>query len=247
MQIMPFEDAEDLPVQPVRPDQGVAARRLPADRGRPDDAGPQPDRLPHRDRAGRVRAQQPGAGHRPEPGPDAAGPAVLLRRRAPGTGSASTTSRSRSTRPTAPVHTYSKDGAMRDPQRRPTRCTRRTPRAARRPTPSATGAPSWYADGELIRTAYDPHAEDDDWGQAGTLVREVMDDAARDRLVGNIVGHLLERRHRAGARARVRVLAQHRQGHRRADRGGRPGQVRREGPEGRRTGQSRTARHAAKA
>ncbi len=26
MQIMPFEEAEDLPVQPVRPDQGVAAR-----------------------------------------------------------------------------------------------------------------------------------------------------------------------------------------------------------------------------
>ena len=27
-------------------------------------------------------------------------------------------------------------------------------------------------------------------GQAGTLVREVMDDAARDRLVSNVVGHL---------------------------------------------------------
>ena len=33
-------------------------------------------------------------------------------------------------------------------------------------------------------------AEDDDWGQAGTLVREVMDDAQRDRLVSNVVGHL---------------------------------------------------------
>ena len=32
---------QDLPVQPVRPDQGVAARRLPAARGRQDDAGPQ--------------------------------------------------------------------------------------------------------------------------------------------------------------------------------------------------------------
>ena len=45
MQIMPFEDARDLPVQPVRPDQGVAAQRLPAARGRPADPGPQPDRL----------------------------------------------------------------------------------------------------------------------------------------------------------------------------------------------------------
>jgi catalase len=50
---------------------------------------------------------------------------------------------------------------------------------------------SWYADGELVRTAYEQHAEDDDWSQAGTLVREVMDDAARDRLVSNIVGALL--------------------------------------------------------
>ncbi len=35
------------------------------------------------------------------------------------------------------------------------------------------------------------HAEGDDWGQPGTTVREVLDDAARDRLVDNIVGHLL--------------------------------------------------------
>ncbi len=31
---------------------------------------------------------------------------------------------------------------------------------------------SWYADGELVRTAYEQHAEDDDWSQPGTLVRE---------------------------------------------------------------------------
>jgi catalase len=35
------------------------------------------------------------------------------------------------------------------------------------------------------------HADDDDWGQAGTLVREVMDAAERERLVSNVVGHLL--------------------------------------------------------
>ena len=74
---------QDLPVQPVRPDQGVAAQRLPADRGRPADPRPQPDRLPHRDGAGRVRAEQPRARHHAEPGQDAAGPRVLLRRRAP--------------------------------------------------------------------------------------------------------------------------------------------------------------------
>jgi catalase len=44
----------------------------------------------------------------------------------------------------------------------------------------------------MVRSAYTLRADDDDWGQAGTLVREVLDDAARDRLVSNVVGHLLD-------------------------------------------------------
>ena len=51
---------------------------------------------------------------------------------------------------------------------------------------------TWYADGDIMRSAYVPHQEDDDFGQAGTMVREVLDDAARERLVDNIVGHLLD-------------------------------------------------------
>ena len=43
----------------------------------------------------------------------------------------------------------------------------------------------------MVRSAYTLHAQDDDWGQAGTMVREVLDDAARERLVANVVGHLL--------------------------------------------------------
>ena len=41
-----------------------------------------------------------------------------------------------------------------------------------------------------MRAADALHAEDDDFGQAGTLVRDVLDDAARDRLVGTIVTHV---------------------------------------------------------
>jgi catalase len=41
----------------------------------------------------------------------------------------------------------------------------------------------------MLRKAYTP-AGDDGLGQAGILVREVLDDAARTRLVGNIFGHL---------------------------------------------------------
>jgi catalase len=44
--------------------------------------------------------------------------------------------------------------------------------------------------GEIGRYAYTLHAEDDDFGQAGTLVRDVLDDAERDRMVSNIVGHV---------------------------------------------------------
>ena len=48
----------------------------------------------------------------------------------------------------------------------------------------------WGASGEFIHAAYTKRKDDDDFGQAGTLVRKVMDNAARDRLVSNVVGHL---------------------------------------------------------
>ncbi|MEV6772552.1 catalase [Nocardia sp. NPDC051030] len=49
----------------------------------------------------------------------------------------------------------------------------------------------WNFDPTIVRAGYITHSEDGDFGQAGTLVREVYDDAARDRLVGNVVGHIL--------------------------------------------------------
>jgi len=55
---------------------------------------------------------------------------------------------------------------------------------------SATEPPAWMVEaGEIGRYAYDLHAEDDDFGQAGTLVRDVMDDTDRDHLASNIIGH----------------------------------------------------------
>ena len=92
--------------------------------------------------------------------------------------------------PKVPVHSYSKDGAMRvhnvaDPVYAPN--SYGGPKA----DPSRTDdAGLWYADGDMVRKAYTLRQDDDDWGQAGTLVREVMDEAARERLVSNIVGHL---------------------------------------------------------
>ena len=49
----------------------------------------------------------------------------------------------------------------------------------------------WETDGDMVRSAYDLHAEDDDFGQPGTMVREVFNDAQRDRLVEQVSGSLL--------------------------------------------------------
>ena len=93
-------------------------------------------------------------------------------------------------RPKSPVHSYSKDGSMRvqnvsDPVYAPN--SYGGPKA----DPTRTDeAGLWYADGDMVRKAYTLRAQDDDFGQAGTLVRDVLDDAARARLVSNIVGHL---------------------------------------------------------
>ena len=56
--------------------------------------------------------------------------------------------------------------------------------------PARAAEVRWHADGQMIRAAYTLHAEDDDWGQAGATVREVLDDAARERLAHNIIGHV---------------------------------------------------------
>jgi catalase len=45
----------------------------------------------------------------------------------------------------------------------------------------------------LGRYAYEKHAEDDDFGQAATLVREVMSDTDREHLITNIVAHASDR------------------------------------------------------
>ncbi|MFI0213191.1 catalase [Streptomyces lydicus] len=95
-------------------------------------------------------------------------------------------------RPHVPVHSYAKDGPMRfEPSR-----------AARPYAPNSYGGPAadtlrygepagWETGGEMVREAYTLRREDDDFGQPGTMVREVLDDAARERLVNNVSEHLL--------------------------------------------------------
>ncbi|MER6664143.1 catalase [Amycolatopsis japonica] len=92
--------------------------------------------------------------------------------------------------PKSPVNSYSRDGAMRynnpgDPVYAPN--SYGGPHAS---AEIASETASGYGvEDEVIRSAYKLHAEDDDFGQPGTLVRDVMDDAQRERLANNIIGH----------------------------------------------------------
>ncbi|GGM77518.1 catalase [Longimycelium tulufanense] len=93
-------------------------------------------------------------------------------------------------RPKSPVHSYSKDGPMRyenvaDPVYAPN--SYGGPHADTQRYGDIAG---WAATGEMVRAAYEKHPEDDDFVQPRTLIREVMDDAQRDRLVKNVIGHL---------------------------------------------------------
>tara|TARA_R110002073_G_scaffold31157_4_gene95888 strand:- start:3415 stop:4869 length:1455 start_codon:yes stop_codon:yes gene_type:complete len=93
-------------------------------------------------------------------------------------------------KPESPVHSYSKDGAMRvqnvsDPVYAPN--SKGGPKADGKRYPETA---TWSANGEFTRAAYTLREDDDDFGQAGTLVREVMDDDQRKRLISNVIGHL---------------------------------------------------------
>jgi catalase len=93
-------------------------------------------------------------------------------------------------RPIVPVRSYNKDGGM------------TYHHAGNQPVyaPNTYGGPqadprvgvelTWEVPGgELGRYAYDKHRDDDDFGQAGTLVRTIMSQTDRDHLASNVVGH----------------------------------------------------------
>ncbi|NOR29602.1 MAG: catalase [Sulfitobacter sp.] len=94
--------------------------------------------------------------------------------------------------PKSPVHSYSKDGAGRTvPVTDPVYAPNSYGGPAAQPEPGGE-AGLWHADGDMVRQAYTLRPKDDDWTQAGILVREVMDDDARTRFVGNVAGHLAD-------------------------------------------------------
>ncbi|GGO13749.1 catalase [Microbispora rosea subsp. aerata] len=91
-------------------------------------------------------------------------------------------------RPKSPVHSYNKDGAMTfanpsDPVY--------APNSFGGPVadPSLYEGESYRIAGEIIRSAYVRHREDDDFVQPRALWENVLSDDDRDHMVANIVGH----------------------------------------------------------
>jgi catalase len=94
-------------------------------------------------------------------------------------------------RPKSPVRSYSKDGAMRiDNVADPVYYPNSFPGAPAADADTYAEHAVWAADGEMVRAAATLHADDDDFGQAHTLVNDVMDDDARQRLVDTVSGLL---------------------------------------------------------
>lgn len=91
--------------------------------------------------------------------------------------------------PDSAVHNYSQNGAMRY---------KFNDHTAPNYAPNSKGGPAadesafvpggWENDGELTLSAHSLHAEDDDFGQAGSLYRDVYDDAAKARFLETITG-----------------------------------------------------------
>jgi catalase len=94
-------------------------------------------------------------------------------------------------RPKVPVNSYMFDGQM--AYEHSGSAPVYAPNSGGRPWADDNGPvqDGWESDGEMVRSAYTLHADDDDFGQAGTLVRRVWSDAQRDRFVDQVSGSLL--------------------------------------------------------
>ncbi|WP_440100361.1 catalase [Streptosporangium sp. H16] len=90
--------------------------------------------------------------------------------------------------PKAPVHSYNKDGQMRfgntgDPVYAPNSV------GGPAADPARYEGEHYQVTGEIIRSAYTLHREDDDFVQPRALWENVLSDTDRSHLVSNVVGH----------------------------------------------------------
>ncbi|MBS7706764.1 catalase [Chelatococcus asaccharovorans] len=93
-------------------------------------------------------------------------------------------------RPVSEVHSYAKDGPMRHgfaAHTQPVYAPNSFAGPKADPALASEGR-GWETDGEFVRSAYTLRSDDDDFGQAGTLIRKVFTQEQRDRLVDTLVG-----------------------------------------------------------
>jgi catalase len=105
--------------------------------------------------------------------------------------------------PIAEVHSYNKDGAMRYRHNGNQPVYAPNSYGGPQADPQLHPEPSWFASGEILRSAYALHRDDSDYVQAGNLYRQVLSDTDRHHLVSNIVGHMSQGVERA---VQVRAL-----------------------------------------
>jgi catalase len=92
-------------------------------------------------------------------------------------------------RPKAPVNSYNINGAMRYHHSGNTPVYAPNSYGGPKADPSFTETLWGVEGGEMIRQAYKPHREDDDFGQPGTMVREILSKAEVEHLAANVIGH----------------------------------------------------------
>ena len=105
-------------------------------------------------------------------------------------------------RPKSPVHSYNKDGAMRydnpgDPVYAPNSF------GGPAADPQLWQGDSYQVTGEILRSAYTLHSQDDDFGQPRALFSNVLSETEREHLASNIAGHASAPEVTSDMRARV--------------------------------------------
>ena len=99
--------------------------------------------------------------------------------------------------PRVEVHSYNKDGSMR--YRHNGEQPVYAPNSFSGPRANAQlEEPGWFVSGEIARSAYEPHREDDDFVQPRALWNSVLSETDRAHLVANLVSHL-----KAGVRSDI--------------------------------------------
>jgi catalase len=92
--------------------------------------------------------------------------------------------------PKVEVHSYNKDGAMRYRHNDAQPVYAPNSYGGPQADPQHYSDPGWFTSGEIIRSPYTPHAEDNDFVQPGNLYRNVLSETDRQHLVNNIVTHM---------------------------------------------------------